>query len=496
MKNHSDPHPQAPARRRAGILLHPTSLPGESQSGDLGDAAFRFIDFLSAAGMRVWQMLPLGPTHADGSPYQCRSIHAGNPALISLARLHQWGWLTPDDVSRAYADPGLRQTCLRNAYQGYLRVATPQESLAYTQFLSRHAHWLDDYALYQALQQEHAGAPWWSWPAALRDRAPGALNKARARLAPAMQQVRFEQYVFFRQWRDLRDHATAQGLWLFGDMPIFVAHDSADVWAQRDYFLLDPQGQPTVVAGVPPDYFSATGQRWGNPLYHWQRMQADGFRWWLTRVGTQLELFDLLRVDHFRGFEAYWEIPAAETTAVHGRWVSAPGDALFQVLQSHFDSLPLVAEDLGVITREVTAMRERYALPGMRILQFAFDGGTDNPYPPHRHDRNSVVYTGTHDNDTTLSWFAGLAPEQQQRVHDYLGFPAEPMPWPLIRAALASVADLAIVPMQDVLALGTGHRMNTPGTTDGNWGWRFAWEQVDEGLAQRLRHLVQLYERS
>ena len=493
MNNHSDP--QAPARRRAGILLHPTSLPGESQNGDLGDAAFRFIDFLSAAGMRVWQMLPLGPTHADGSPYQCRSVYAGSPALISLARLHQWGWLTADDVSRAHTDPGLRQTCLRNAHQGYLRAATPQESTTYTRFLSQHAHWLDDYALYQALQQEHAGAPWWSWPAALRDRAPTALNKARARLAPAMQQVRFEQYVFFRQWHDLRDHATAQGLWLFGDMPIFVAHDSADVWAQRDYFLLDPQGQPTVVAGVPPDYFSATGQRWGNPLYHWQRMQADGFRWWLTRAGTQLELFDLLRIDHFRGFEAYWEIPVAETTAVHGRWVTAPGDALFQVLQSHFDPLPLVAEDLGVITREVTALRERYALPGMRILQFAFDGGADNPYPPHRHERNSVVYTGTHDNDTTLSWFEGLPPEQQHRVRDYLGFPAEPMPWPLIRAALASVADLAILPMQDVLALGAGQRMNTPGTTAGNWGWRFAWEQVDAGLAPRLRHLVQLYER-
>ncbi len=495
MNNHSALHPQSAPRRRAGILLHPTSLPGADQSGDLGAAAFRFVDFLSAAGMRVWQMLPLGPTHADGSPYQCLSIHAGNPALISLERLQQWGWLAAVDVSRAHTDPDHRQTSLRNAHQGYLQQVTPQESTAFAQFLLKHAHWLDDYALYQALRQEHAGQSWWAWPAALRDRVPRALDQARARLATAMQQVRFEQYVFFRQWSELRHYASTHGVWLFGDMPIFVAHDSADVWAQRDYFLLDKNGQPTVVAGVPPDYFSASGQRWGNPLYHWERMQADGFRWWLTRVGTQLELFDLLRIDHFRGFEAYWEIPATETTAVHGRWVPAPGDALFQLLQAHFDPLPLVAEDLGIITREVTALRERYALPGMCILQFAFDGGADNPYPPHRHDRNSVVYTGTHDNDTTLSWFEGLPPEQQHRVRDYLGFPAEPMPWPLIRAALASVADLAILPMQDVFALGAGQRMNTPGTTAGNWGWRFAWEQVDAGLAPRLRHLTQLYER-
>ncbi len=495
MSKPSDQHPPSAVRRRAGILLHPTSLPGATHGGDLGEEAFRFVDFLSACGMRVWQMLPLGPTHADGSPYQCLSIHAGNPALISLARLQQWGWLAEDDVRRAYSDPHHRQTGLRNAHQGFRRAATPQESEAYAQFLSQHAHWLDDYALYQALRQEHAGQPWWAWPAALRDRRPGALRSARTRLASALQQVRFEQYVFFRQWSELRHYAGTRGVGLFGDMPIFVAHDSADVWAQRDYFLLDDNGQPTVVAGVPPDYFSATGQRWGNPLYDWGRMQADGFRWWLTRVGTQLTLFDLLRIDHFRGFEAYWEIPAAETTAVHGRWVSAPGDALFQVLQTHFNPLPLVAEDLGIITAEVTALRERYALPGMRILQFAFDGGADNPYLPHRCDRHSVVYTGTHDNDTTLAWFEGLTPEGQHRVRDYLGFPAEPMPWPLIRAALASVADLAIIPMQDALALGRGQRMNTPGVAAGNWDWRFAWEQVDADLAQRLRHITQLYER-
>ncbi len=495
MTNHSNPSPQAAPRRRAGILLHPTSLPGEQPCGDLGPAAFRFIDFLSSAGMHLWQMLPLGPTHAEGSPYQCRSVYAGNPALISLARLQTWGWITAEDMHQTLAEPDRWQSTLRNAYQGYQRAATSQEKTDYTLFQTHHAHWLDDYALYQVLQQEHAGEPWWTWPTALRDRVPAALKQARTRLASSIQQTRFEQYVFFRQWRELRDYAGARDLKLFGDVPIFVAHDSADVWAQRDHFLLDPQGQPPVVAGVPPDYFSATGQRWGNPLYNWQRMQSDGFQWWLSRMGTQLELFDLLRIDHFRGFEACWEIPAEDSTAVNGRWVSAPGDALFRALHSRFDPLPLVAEDLGVITPAVTALRERYALPGMLILQFAFDGGDDNPYPPHRHARNSVVYTGTHDNDTTLSWFNGLTQEQQQRVRDYLGFPAEPMPWPMIRAALASVADVAMVPMQDVLALGTGQRMNVPGTAVGNWSWRFSWEQLEEGLAQRLRHLVLLYGR-
>ena len=384
---------------------------------------------------------------------------------------------------------------LREAHQAYLHAATPQEKTAFAQFLSTHAHWLDDYALFQSLRQEQDGQPWWTWPAALRDRAPVALSKARKRLAPELQQVRFEQYVFFRQWNELRHYANSHGVRLFGDMPIFVGHDSADVWAERDYFQLDAQGQPTVVAGVPPDYFSTTGQRWGNPLYHWERMQTDGFRWWLARVGTQLALFDLLRIDHFRGFEAYWEIPATEPTAQHGRWVAAPGDALLMALQMNFHPLPLVAEDLGIITPEVTALRLRYALPGMLILQFAFDGGADNPYLPHRHERNSVVYTGTHDNDTTLSWFAGLTPAVQQRVREYLGYPAEPMPWPLIRTALASVADLAIIPMQDVLALGAGQRMNTPGVAAGNWDWRFVWGQVEAGLAGRLRRLVQLYER-
>jgi 4-alpha-glucanotransferase len=278
-------------------------------------------------------------------------------------------------------------------------------------------------------------------------------------------------------------------------MPIFVAHDSVDVWAQRDYFMLDADGQPTVVAGVPPDYFSAQGQRWGNPLYRWKRMQTDGFRWWIARMTTEFRRFDLLRVDHFRGFEACWEIPAADETAVNGRWVKAVGEALFEVLRSHFGTLPLVAEDLGLITPEVLALRDKYELPGMEILQFAFDSGADNPYLPHNHRKMGVVYTGTHDNDTTLGWFENLPAERQLRVVEYLGYPHEPMPWPLVRAALASASQLAIMPMQDILGLGRGQRMNTPGTTEGNWSWRFRWEQIAPDLGERLLRMARLYGR-
>jgi 4-alpha-glucanotransferase len=315
------------------------------------------------------------------------------------------------------------------------------------------------------------------------------------RHADEMTLVRFEQFIFFRQWQELRQAAQARGVQLFGDLPIFVAHDSADVWAQREYFDLDAAGQPRVVAGVPPDYFSQTGQRWGNPLYNWARLQADGFRWWLERLRTQFSLFDLVRIDHFRGFEACWQIPADAGTAVSGRWVPAPGEALFQSLQKEFGTLPVVAEDLGFITPDVHRLREQFGLPGMRILQFAFDGASDNPYLPHNHEVNSVVYTGTHDNDTTFAWFENLPVDQQRSVLEYFGHPGEPMPWPLIRAAFASVARLAILPMQDALQAGTGHRMNIPGSNTGNWQWRFTWDQIPHGLAARLRDLARRYGR-
>lgn len=482
-------------QRRAGVLLHPTSLPGGVGNGDLGSNAHRFVDFLAQAGFSVWQMLPLGPTHRDGSPYHALSLHAGNPLLISLDRLVEWGWLEPNRPDTVTNVAVYRIERLAQAHKIFTQRAGDSEQQAFEAFINQEAHWLEDYAMYRALRREFSGQAWFQWPAPLRDREPEALAAARARLGDEMERVRFEQFVFDRQWQALRSHAAERNLLLFGDMPIFVAHDSVDVWVQREYFQLDDHGLPTVVAGVPPDYFAAQGQRWGNPLYHWERMEADGFRWWIARMTTEFRRFDLLRVDHFRGFEACWEIPAADATAVNGRWVKVPGAALFESLLQHFGSLPLVAEDLGMITPEVTALRDRFGLPGMEILQFAFDSDAANPYLPHNHRRMSVVYTGTHDNDTTLSWFENLTAERQMRVVDYLGYPHEPMPWPLVRAALASVSQLAIVPMQDILGLGRGQRMNTPGTTESNWSWRFGWEQIAPGLDERLRRMARMYGR-
>ena len=473
-------------RRHAGILLHPTSLP----SGDLGANAFRFVEFLAEAGFGVWQTLPLGPTHTDLSPYHCLSAHAGNPQLVSPVSLVEWGWLTPEEAATGDA-----RARLMAAWRGFRDRAEAEAHAAFEAFRDAARAWLEDYALFEVLRKGTGGGPWWEWPAPLRDREPRALAATRARLGEDLDRVRFEQFVFDRQWRALREHAAAHGIRLFGDMPIFVAHDSAEVWAHREYFQLDARGQPRTVAGVPPDYFSETGQRWGNPLYDWPRLQADGFGWWRARLATELSRFDLVRVDHFRGFEACWEIPAADDTAVNGRWVEVPGAALFDALRTRFGRLPLVAEDLGYITPAVYALRRRYGFPGMGVLQFAFDGGADNPYLPHHLAPDTVIYTGTHDNDTTLAWFQALSAEKQARILEYLGSPAEPMPQPLVRAALASVARLAVIPMQDALALGPGQRMNTPGTTEGNWRWRFRWEQIEPGLAQRLRRMVEVYGR-
>ena len=479
------------AQRRAGILLHVTSLPGPGACGSLGSDAYRFVDFLAAAGQSVWQTLPVGPTHDDGSPYQSLSLHAGDPALISIEQLIATGWLTGDEA----ASLSSLEERLQCAWQGFQQRASDEDKQRYAEFVAAEQTWLEDYTLFCALREELHHTAWNDWPAPLRHRDATALDEARAHHREAIELVRFEQFVFFRQWSALRAYAHQHGVLLFGDMPIFVAHDSVDVWAQPDYFHLDDEGRPTVVAGVPPDYFSATGQRWGNPHYQWERMQQDGFRWWIARVEAQLRLFDLVRIDHFRGFESYWEIPAEQATAIEGRWIKAPGDELFHALHAHFDPLPLVAEDLGIITPEVEALRLRHGFPGMKILQFAFEGGPTNPYLPHNYQPLAVVYTGTHDNDTTLGWYQSLPAEVRQHVDEYVPTAGEAMPWPLIREALASVAVLAIVPMQDVLNLGSEHRMNRPGTAEGNWSWRFEWSQLGEGTAERLKQLSVLYGR-
>ena len=477
-------------KRHAGILLHPTSLPGSPANGDIGPEAYNFVDFLQTCGATVWQMLPLGPTHDGGSPYMGLSVLAGNPQLISLHLLTKWGWLQTKELN-----DNDKHGSLQLAFTHFSSRADSAAQQEYSDFVQRHEAWLKDFALFQAIRQQQQGRSWLDWPASLRDKQAKAIAEIDTQLKSGIEQVYFEQFVFFKQWLELKRYANERGVLIFGDMPIFVALDSAEVWAHREYFDLAPDGKPNTVAGVPPDYFSATGQRWGNPHYNWPRMRQDDFLWWRNRIGGTMELFDLIRIDHFRGFEAYWQIDADAPTAINGKWIKAPGKALFSTLLKYFGELPFVAEDLGTITPEVDELRERFGWPGMKILQFAFDGNVDNPYLPHNHEHNTVVYTGTHDNDTTLSWFESLKEHERRGIYDYLGNIQEPMPWALIRAALASTANLAVIPMQDVLSLGKNHRMNTPGVRDGNWSWRFQWSQVNGDIVERLRHLVKMYGR-
>jgi 4-alpha-glucanotransferase len=484
-------------RRRAGILLHPTSLPSpDGCDGDFGHEAYRFIEFLHAAGMTLWQVLPLGPTHRDRSPYQCLSVHAGNPAFISLDWLRDRGLLKGfRQDPPGQGPPEVRQDALRHAEKRFLTGSEGALNKAFLSFVSAEEGWLEDYALYVVLRRHCGDSEWWNWPPELRDRAPEALRTERERHAGEIAQVRFEQFVFYTQWRELKAYAKRHGILMFGDMPIFVAHDSADVWAHRELFTVDSKGRSEKVAGVPPDYFSETGQRWGNPLYRWDVMEASGFQWWKERVRTQLNLFDVVRLDHFRGLEAFWEIDADEETAINGAWVPAPGEGLLQNLREAFPDLPLVAEDLGTITPDVVALRKRFGIPGMKILQFGFDGRPENPYLPHNIGSHSVVYTGTHDNDTTLGWYESLENRVRWEVSSYLGFPGEPMPWPMIRAALASRARFAVIPMQDFLGLGSEARMNTPGATVDNWRWHVDKAPMSDALASKLRDACRIYAR-
>lgn len=475
--------------RRAGIILHPTSLPGIQSCGSMGEQAFRWIDWLHAAGFGVWQVLPLTPV-ADGSPYNSYSAFAGNPQLIDIAAMANVGFPA---LMQEQGAPDVMQ-CLAQQFE-WLESRQPQPLWNQLENFCASQPWLEDFCLFSVIKELHP-VHWIDWPAPLRNREPAALAGFAAEHGSRIRFHRFVQFVFMTQWQALKRYANQRNILLFGDIPIFVSHDSVDAWRHRDLFKLDQDGNPHVVAGVPPDYFSATGQRWGNPLYDWPRHQSDGFSWWKTRIDHALRLYDTVRIDHFRGFVASWEIPADEPTAINGRWIEAPGDALFQHLLQDRQSLPLIAEDLGIITPEVVALRKKYGLPGMKILQFAFDSDGANPYLPHNHTRDSVVYTGTHDNNTTLGWYDSLGDDIRQRIARYYAQPQEPMPWPLIKSALASPARWSILPLQDVLALGAEHRMNTPGTTAGNWEWRFDWQQFSHGLAELLRELNRLYNRA
>ena len=492
--------------RVSGILLHPTSFPGRYGIGDLGDNAYRFVDWLAQAGQKVWQTLALGPTGYADSPYASFSAFAGNPMLVSPDKLVEDGDLSPADVANVPPFPADRvdfgwviqykTVLLHRAADRFFTRAAPQAQAEFELFCQQNQHWLDDYALFMAVKAEHEMVLWTQWEPDIALRKPQAVAAWREK---ASNEIRFHKYVqfqFFRQWQALREYANAHGVQMMGDIPIFVAHDSADVWANRDLFYMDERGEPTVIAGVPPDYFSPTGQRWGNPLYRWDLMHERGYAWWIDRVRHTFNMVDILRIDHFRGFEAYWEIPAKEPTAVVGRWVEGPGAKLFHALQDALGALPIVAEDLGVVTPGVVALREQFNFPGMKVLQFAFDSDATNPYLPFNFDHDCLVYTGTHDNNTTRGWY-DVAPEKiRDHLRLFLGVNGHDISWDMIRLALMSVADIAIVPLQDVLGLGGEARMNLPGEPSGNWQWRYRSGALTDFLASRLRALTEMYGRT
>lgn len=503
-------------QRSSGILLHITSLPSRFGIGDLGPEAYRFVDFLAETGQGCWQMLPIGPTGFGNSPYQSLSSFAGNPLLISLDRLGDEQLLQPfDEQSIPSFSTNIvdfdqvtqwNQLQLRCAHRTFLEKGLGATD--FQVFCDANSWWLDDYAVFRSLKRAHQEQAWTNWPQPLVRRVPEALQEIDDSLKLEIDRERFFQFQFDRQWRALKAYANNRHLKLVGDLPIFVAHDSADAWANQDLFELDANGRPTAVAGVPPDYFSVTGQRWGNPLYRWKKHEAQGFRWWTKRIRRALELFDIVRIDHFRGFESYWEIPGEAPDARGGRWVPGPGEAPFRAAEAALGPLPVIAEDLGVITPAVEALRDGLGFPGMRVLQFAFGDdpkGTD--YRPHNYSHHCVAYTGTHDNNTTVGWFADAGGNDTTRTAeqiarektftlDYLGTKGHEIHWDMIRAAWGSVADLAIAPMQDVLGLGSEARMNLPGSSTDNWLWRFRPEDLTAQAASRLQRLTQVFERT
>jgi 4-alpha-glucanotransferase len=480
------------AHRHFGILLHPSSLPGSKQPGKLNDEAYCFIDFLASCSSSIWQVLPLTPTHEDNSPYQSYSRFAMDPKLLDIDAIRDWGWFTNDHLKKCFQS----NHPLTDILEQFALPSCVQYQESFTLFKKHHDHWLNDYALYRAIKNQYGGQPWQEWPIPLRDRHHSAIDTFASLEFEAIEKLKFEQFLIFNVWHQIRAYAARKSVAIFGDIPLFVAHDSADVWANRSLFDLDADGLPISVAGVPPDYFSEQGQRWGAPHYKWKALEKNDYSWWVKTLKHHLKLFDLLRIDHFRGIESYWRIPANELSAVNGTWQKGPGKKLLDALISQLGTLPIVAEDLGIISHEVEELLEKYELPGMKILQFAFDSDASNPYLPHNHVRNSVVYTGTHDNDTTLGWFSKLDKETKRNCLQYLNFPNQAMPWPLIHSALASVARVAVIPMQDLLALDSTARMNTPGTTQGNWSWQFSWHDIPESLPAKLNALNKLYGRN
>lgn len=497
-----------PFPRSSGILLHPTSLPGRFGIGDLGLEAYRFIDFLADSKQQYWQILPLGPTGVGNSPYMSFAAMAGNPLLISPEKLRDEGFLnhedleglpefSPDKVDYELAAK-TKIPLLQKACENFKTRTSEFQQKEFTGFCESKAYWLDDYALFMTFLNMHEGASWHTWEPELAKRDLATLDRLGRQLNAEIIFHKFVQYEFFRQWSDLKRYANMRGIQIIGDIPIYVAHNSADVWANPQFFYLDEEtGEPDKMAGVPPDYFSETGQLWGNPVYHWEELQKQDFKWWVQRFQSMLDYTDITRIDHFRGFESYWSVPKGEETALNGEWVLAPGDALFEVLKDKLGKLPIIAEDLGIITPEVEALRDKFAFPGMKIVHFAFGGDAGNPYLPFNFQRNCIAYTGTHDNDTTVGWFDKLSEGERNHVLGYLGCTSsDGIQWDLIRLVFSSVADVAIVPLQDILGLGSEARMNTPGVGEGNWEWRYRSEALTHKDRELLKSLTEIYGRA
>lgn len=493
--------------RSSGILLHPTSFPGRYGIGDLGTEAYLFIDYLVECRQRLWQVLPLGPTGYGDSPYQCFSAFAGNPLLVSPDRLLHDNLLSKKDLTDVPKFPldsvdfgpviEYKIKLLRLSFEIFNRSQQSAIQNEFAAFCEQEKNWLDDYALFRALKDFYKGDIWPRWDPDLVARKAAALKQARDKFSQEIRFHQYQQFLFFRQWLELKKYANGKDIKIIGDIPIFVAHDSSDVWGRPDLYFLDNKGYPTVVAGVPPDYFSETGQLWGNPLYRWDVMKKEGYRWWIDRFKATFTQLDYIRVDHFRGFAGYWEIPAHENTAVNGRWVQGPGDDLFFAVEKELGKLPIIAEDLGIITEDVVALRDKFGFPGMKVLQFAFSSDPTNVDLPHNFVPHCVVYTGTHDNDTTVGWYSSSSTRaEQDYARRYMAVDGWQINWDLIRMALASVAVFAVVPMQDLLGLGTEARMNFPSKSSGYWRWRYRPESLSDYVKNRIKELSWLYRRT
>jgi len=494
-------------KRSAGILLHPTSLPGDYGIGAIGKNAYHFVDFLVECGQKLWQVFPLGPTGYGDSPYQSFSTFAGNPLLIDFELLLKDGLFTQDELNgipkfdKNYVDFGslikVKYNLLSLAFKNF-----KSRNNSFTEecddFCDQNKDWLDDFALFMAVKEYHEGKLWTEWEQDIAFREKGAVKKWKNKLESRVEFQKFMQFTFFKQWKALKEYANEKGIKIIGDIPIFIAYDSSDLWANKNYFSVDKKGKLKTVAGVPPDYFSETGQLWGNPLYKWEEMEKDNFSWWQRRIKKTLEVVDIVRIDHFRGLDAFWEIPGNAPTAQTGKWVKAPGKKLFEVIKKELGDLPIIAEDLGVITDSVEELRDYFNFPGMKILQFAFGEEGDNKFLPHNHINNCVVFTGSHDNDTTRGFFDNERKNNTgiyEWTQRYLNYYGKDITFELIRTAYASVADIVIIPMQDIMGLGSSARMNFPGKLGGNWTWRFNWNQVDSTIPLTYKGMTKMYDR-